>query len=153
VPGRLCTGVGGRESVPVEVRLYDRLFKVERPDLEEAPFETLLNPHSLEILADSRIEPVAVNPELGESLQFRTAGLLFSAIPSLRSPIISSSTASCRCATRGAMEDQKQSPAVPASLPMVPRGSEGGRGEGPEQLSAEEMELLEQLRPELLSTD
>jgi hypothetical protein len=41
--------------VPVEVRLYDRLFKVERPDLEDAPMDTLLNPNSLEILTASRV--------------------------------------------------------------------------------------------------
>ena len=55
--------------MPVEVRLYDRLFKVERPDLAEEDFKSLLNPQSLEILADSRIEPAAVDPALGERLQ------------------------------------------------------------------------------------
>src|SRR5215213_8022361 len=54
VPGTLHW-VSADRSLPVEVRLYDRLFRVERPDLEEGSFETYLNPNSLETLS-GRIE-------------------------------------------------------------------------------------------------
>ena len=63
--------------MPVETRIYDRLFRVERPDLEEGPFEDCLNPDSLEVLSDSRLEPAAADPALGERLQFERQGYLF----------------------------------------------------------------------------
>src|SRR5262249_5745990 len=67
----------GEHAVRVEVRLYDRLFRVERPDLEEGGFESVLNPHSLETLEDSRLEPAAADPSLGERLQFERQGYFF----------------------------------------------------------------------------
>jgi len=148
VPGTLHW-VSTAESVPVEVRLYDRLFKVERPDLEEAPFETLLNPQSLEILTDSRIEPAAVNPELGERLQFERQGYFFrDPIDSKPDRLVFNRIVPLR--DSWALEAQKQSPAAPASLPKVPRAPKEAEAKAPELLSAEELELLEQLRPELL---
>ena len=75
VPGTLHW-VSADHSVPVEVRLYDRLFRVERPDLEEGGFESYLNPRSLEVLTDSRIEPAAADPEPGRAITVRAAGLL-----------------------------------------------------------------------------
>src|SRR5207253_1310118 len=76
VPGTLHW-VSADHAVPVEVRLYDRLFKVERPDMEEGGFEASLNPRSLEALTGSRIEPAAADPALGERLQFERQGYFF----------------------------------------------------------------------------
>src|SRR5436305_204532 len=76
VPGTLHW-VSSEHALPVEVRLYDRLFKVERPDLEEGDFKSLLNPGSLEILKDSHIERAAVDGGLGERLQFERQGYFF----------------------------------------------------------------------------
>ena len=51
--------VSAAHAVPVEVRLYDRLFSVEDP--ENAPegktFLDYLNPHSLEVLSGAMAEP------------------------------------------------------------------------------------------------
>jgi glutaminyl-tRNA synthetase len=46
-------------SAPVaEVRLYDRLFSVEHPDRDkDKDFKTFLNPNSLEVLTQARVEP------------------------------------------------------------------------------------------------
>ena len=126
-----CTGSPRSTSVPVEVRLYDRLFRVERPDLEEGGFEACLNPQSLEVLTDSRIEPAAVDSGAGRAAAVRAAGLLlprsgrFDARPSRLQPH--------RAAPRllGA-EAQKQAPTAAPPKPARAEGGEGtGGGEGP----------------------
>ncbi len=148
VPGTLHW-VSADHSVPVEVRLYDRLFRVERPDLEEGSFEDCLNPQSLEILADSRIEPAAVDPALGERLQFERQGYFF------RDPI--DSTPDHHVFNRivplrdsWALEVKKQAPlaASKPAEPKAPKEPKEKEEKAPEPLSAEELEQLEQLRPQ-----
>ncbi len=68
--------VPAAQSVPVEVRLYDRLFSVEDP--ENAPegktFLDFLNPHSLEVLTDARAEPSLATATPGMRVQFERLG-------------------------------------------------------------------------------
>ena len=63
-------------AVPVEVRLYDRLFSVENP--ESAPegktFLDYLNPGSLEVLAGARAEPSLASAAAGTRVQFERLG-------------------------------------------------------------------------------
>ncbi|NBD08705.1 MULTISPECIES: glutamine--tRNA ligase/YqeY domain fusion protein [Corallococcus] len=63
-------------NAPVaQVRLYDRLFSVEQPDRDkEKDFKAFLNPNSLEVVADARVEPglAAANP--GDRFQFERLG-------------------------------------------------------------------------------
>jgi len=47
-------------SVPVRVRLYERLFTTPRPE-EEDDFLTVVNPESVEVLEDARCEPSVVD--------------------------------------------------------------------------------------------
>jgi glutaminyl-tRNA synthetase len=61
--------VSATHSAPAEVRLYDRLFADERPTEE-----TALNPNSLEILTDSRVEPSLANVNPGDRYQFERMG-------------------------------------------------------------------------------
>ncbi len=61
------------ESVPVEVRLYDRLFQTENPALAE-DFMQELNPDSLTVLTDARLEPRVKNLQAGETVQFERLG-------------------------------------------------------------------------------
>jgi glutaminyl-tRNA synthetase len=51
--------VSARHALPAEVRLYEHLFRVENPDevKEGKDFTVNLNPQSLEVLADCRVEP------------------------------------------------------------------------------------------------
>jgi glutaminyl-tRNA synthetase len=142
--------VSAEQSVPVEVRLYDRLFRVERPDQEEGGFEEYLNPHSLETLPGSRLEPAAVNPALGERLQFERQGYFFrDPVDSSSSHLVFNRTVPLR--DSWAPEAQKPASAAPpaqkASEPKEPKVKEE---KAPEPLSAEELEQLEQLRPQLL---
>ena len=90
--------VSAAHSVPVEVRLYDRLFSVEDP--ESAPegktFLDYLNPQSLEVITDAQAEPSLVGAPPGTRVQFerlgyfcvdsdsRDGGLVFNRTVSLR---------------------------------------------------------------------
>ena len=64
-------------SVPhaktAEVRIYDRLFKVENPAAEEN-FKDSINPDSLKIINKAYIEPDLVNAEPGKGYQFLRKG-------------------------------------------------------------------------------
>jgi glutaminyl-tRNA synthetase len=149
VPGTIHW-VSADHAVPVEVRLYDRLFRVERPDLAEEDFKSLLNPQSLEILADSRIEPAAVDPALGERLQFERQGYFFrDPVDSRPDRLVLNRIVQLR--DSWAAEAQKQAPAAaPAPQKAVePKAPKTQEAKAPEPLSAEERELLERLRPEL----
>lgn len=68
--------VAAASAVPAEVRLYDRLFKVENPGGEE-DFLSALNPRSLEILSNSLVEPSLAQAQPGERYQFERQGYFF----------------------------------------------------------------------------
>lgn len=57
-----------------EVRLYDRLFRVENPAVEEGDFKEYLNPHSLQIIPKAYIEPELANAQPGRGYQFMRIG-------------------------------------------------------------------------------
>jgi glutaminyl-tRNA synthetase len=59
-----------------EVRLYDRLFTVERPDADPAgrDFKTFLNPGSLSLRREACIEPALTALEPGGTVQFERLG-------------------------------------------------------------------------------
>jgi glutaminyl-tRNA synthetase len=60
-------------AVPVEVRLYDRLFKVEDPS-GEGDFRSILNPDSLCIVQGALMEPSLSDASPGEHFQFIRKG-------------------------------------------------------------------------------
>ncbi len=68
--------VSARHCVDAEVRLYDRLFAVENPSADtEHDFRELLNPDSLRVITDARIEPfLAQNAKVGNTFQFQRIG-------------------------------------------------------------------------------
>lgn len=57
-----------------EVRLYDRLFKVEDPSNEEGDFKDYVNENSLAILPKVYIEPSLVHAAVGTHFQFLRKG-------------------------------------------------------------------------------
>ena len=61
-------------SVPAEVRLYDRLFAVENPSASDKDFRELINPHSLRVLKNCRVEPVLANAKPLDNFQFLKIG-------------------------------------------------------------------------------
>jgi glutaminyl-tRNA synthetase len=60
------------ESVPAEIRIYNQLFINPTPDA--ANFVADLNPQSLEILADARVEPAVAQANSAEPMQFERQG-------------------------------------------------------------------------------
>ena len=65
--------VAAAHALPAEVRLYDHLFA--RPDPgAEGDFLQDLNPHSLEVLSDCRVEEALAEAVAGEALQFERQG-------------------------------------------------------------------------------
>ena len=68
--------VSAEYSSTAEVRLYDRLFNVENPAEEkDEDFRELLNPDSLKIVDNCRIEPyLAENAKPGNRYQFQRTG-------------------------------------------------------------------------------
>lgn len=66
--------VSAKHAVPVEVRIYERLFTVEQPDAEkEADFTEFINPDSLKIV-QGFAEPALKDAGIGEPLQFQRIG-------------------------------------------------------------------------------
>ncbi|MBT4225270.1 MAG: glutamine--tRNA ligase/YqeY domain fusion protein [Opitutae bacterium] len=67
--------VSAEKSITAEVRLYDRLFTVEKPDAgKDKDFKEFLNPDSLQVI-EARIEPhLAKVAEPGYRCQFERTG-------------------------------------------------------------------------------
>jgi glutaminyl-tRNA synthetase len=65
--------VSAAHALTAEVRLYDRLFTVEDPAGEENFLEHL-NPHSLEVIRDARVEPSLNGAVAGSRVQFERIG-------------------------------------------------------------------------------
>ena len=68
--------VSAAHAVPVEVRLYDRLFSVEDPEgaPEGKAFLDYLNPSSLEVLSGAKAEPSLAGAPVGTRVQFERLG-------------------------------------------------------------------------------
>ncbi|MEW6996159.1 glutamine--tRNA ligase [Colwelliaceae bacterium BS250] len=61
------------QSLPAEIRLYDRLFTVPNPGAEE-DFHTVLNPESLVVLSNARVEPSLADAIPEKAFQFERQG-------------------------------------------------------------------------------
>ncbi|WP_405600586.1 MULTISPECIES: glutamine--tRNA ligase [unclassified Pseudoalteromonas] len=65
--------VSAPESITAEVRLYDRLFSVPNPAAADE-FETTLNPESLVVLSNAKLEPSLANSQAEQGFQFERTG-------------------------------------------------------------------------------
>lgn len=61
-------------AVSAEVRLYDRLFKVEDPSSEEGDFKDYINPDSLQVVANVYAEPALLQANTTDRYQFLRKG-------------------------------------------------------------------------------
>jgi glutaminyl-tRNA synthetase len=68
--------VDAARSIPAQVRLYDRLFRVEQPDAEPS-FLDALNPDSLSVATGARTEPALAMAAPGDRYQFLRQGYFF----------------------------------------------------------------------------
>jgi len=66
--------VSVKHAVSAEVRLYDRLFRVEDPAGDDLDFKELINPDSLQVIPEVFMEPDLANAEAGVGYQFLRKG-------------------------------------------------------------------------------
>ena len=65
--------VSASDSIDAEIRKYDRLFKIAEPDKNDN-FMDEINPNSLEILSNCKLEPSLRDAKVGEAIQFERLG-------------------------------------------------------------------------------
>ena len=65
--------VSASNAIDAEIRKYDRLFHKPEPDKEDN-FMDAINPNSLEVLSNCKLEPSLMDVEIGESIQFERLG-------------------------------------------------------------------------------
>jgi glutaminyl-tRNA synthetase len=122
--------VHATRSAAAEVRLYDRLFAVELPDAEP-DFRQALNPASLAVAKDARVEPALAGAAPGSRFQFLRQGYFF-ADPVDSRPgalvfnrtITLKDTWAAKAAPKPAPErrrDRKGAPAAPGETSAPPR--------------------------------
>jgi len=67
--------VSATNSFDAEIRLYDRLFKDEDPaGHKEVDFKEFLNPESLRVLPNCKLEPSLKEAKVGDKFQFQRLG-------------------------------------------------------------------------------
>ena len=66
--------VSAAHAIEAEVRLYDRLFNHPNPAGAPGEIEDHLNPESLEVLKDCKLEPSLAGAEVGDRVQFERLG-------------------------------------------------------------------------------
>ncbi|AEV97367.1 glutamine--tRNA ligase [Niastella koreensis] len=62
------------QAISVEVRLYDRLFRVENPAAAEGDFKDYINPNSLQVITTAFAEPSLKNIRFSDRCQFLRKG-------------------------------------------------------------------------------
>ena len=63
-----------KDAITIEVRLYDRLFKVENPAVEEGDFKDYVNPDSLQVINLAYAEPALTQAKFDDRYQFIRKG-------------------------------------------------------------------------------
>lgn len=66
--------VSAKHAIDAEVRLYDRLFKTENLNTIEDDFKNHLNPESLEVKNNAKLEPSLADAKPGDQFQFERLG-------------------------------------------------------------------------------
>lgn len=66
--------VSAESGIPCQVRLYDRLFNVEKPEGKDIDYHQCLNPDSLQILENCVVEPAALEAGGSSNFQFEREG-------------------------------------------------------------------------------
>ncbi|ATL47030.1 glutamine--tRNA ligase [Chitinophaga caeni] len=66
--------VSAAHAKTAKVNLYDRLFKVENPAMEEGDFKDFINPDSLHVVENAYIEPNLASAKVGDRFQFLRKG-------------------------------------------------------------------------------
>jgi len=84
--------VSASNSIDAEIRKYDRLFHKPEPDKEDN-FMDAINPNSLEVLSNCKLEPSLMDVQIGESIQFERLGYFCKDPDSKDSPVFNQTVA------------------------------------------------------------
>jgi glutaminyl-tRNA synthetase len=125
--------VHATRSLAAEVRLYDRLFRVELPDAEPDVLE-VVNPDSLAVVRSARVEAALAAAEPGSRWQFLRQGYFFADPLDSRpgAPVFSRTiTLKDTWTTRAAAKAEARKPRGPRTAPAVvaPSAPRKSRGE------------------------
>jgi glutaminyl-tRNA synthetase len=88
--------VSAAHSITAEVRLYDRLFNIENPSADARDFRELLNPESLKVLTNCRVEAALKNAKPLEHFQFQRIGYFNVDFDSTEEKLVFNRTASLK---------------------------------------------------------
>ncbi len=90
--------VSAAHAIDAEVRLYDRLFKVKNPLQVEAGHDWLenLNPDSVKVLTECKLEPSLADVQPGDRFQFERLGYFCVDPDSTRGHVVFNRTATLR---------------------------------------------------------
>ena len=66
--------VSAAHCLDVEVRVYDRLFSIENPSADERDFRELINPNSLKVLTNCKVETWLKDAKPMDHFQFQRIG-------------------------------------------------------------------------------
>ena len=88
--------VSAAHSLKAEVRLYDRLFSVENPTADERDFRDLLNPDSLKVLTNCRVEASLKDVKPMDHFQFQRIGYFNVDLDSTPEKLVFNRTASLK---------------------------------------------------------
>jgi glutaminyl-tRNA synthetase len=84
--------VSADHAINVEIREYDRLFKVEDPNEEEGDFKTYINENSLSIIDCAYAEPAIQEDDISAHFQFLRKGYFYQDKDSKKEKIIFNKT-------------------------------------------------------------
>ena len=88
--------VSAAHSLTAEVRLYDRLFSVENPTADERDFRDLINPDSLKVLTNCRVEASLKDVKPMDHFQFQRIGYFNVDLDSTPEKLVFNRTASLK---------------------------------------------------------
>jgi glutaminyl-tRNA synthetase len=138
--------VSAEHSLPAEVRLYDRLFAVERPGQNaDVEFTDELNPESLTVCAGARVEPSLGADEQGSRVQFERQGFFVVDEGSAKDALVFNRIVGLRDGWAKQAAGPKGSGAV-SSAPAVKRME---KGTAPEVAASHGRDELRSADPEL----
>jgi len=117
--------VSAAHAVTAEVRLFDRLFAAEFPGKAhegvDLPFLKDLNPKSLEVLANAKLEPSLGHVKPGERFQFERLGYFTVDLDAKDGAQVFNRTVALKDAWAKEQDDApKQAAPVPAPKPAAP---------------------------------
>ena len=84
--------VSASNSINAVIRKYDRLFQISEPDKED-DFMDAINPNSLQVLSNCKLEPSLKSVEVGASIQFERLGYFCKDPDSKDTPIFNQTVA------------------------------------------------------------